>query len=62
MHKAFADTLREYLEKGSMPSVEAIVRIMKQADLYNVGSDSTFVRRSSTIKGWLNWIVGLINE
>ena len=61
-HKAFADTLREYLEKGRMPTVEAIVRIMKQSDLYNVGSDSTFERRSFTIKGWLNWTVGLISE
>jgi hypothetical protein len=24
-------------------------------------SDSTFERRSSTIKGWLNWIISLIN-
>jgi len=61
-HKAFKDTLRKYFETGSMPSTSEIVQIMKQANLYNVGSDSTFERRSSTIKGWLNWIVSLINE
>lgn len=61
-HKAFSDTLRKYLEKGSMPSTDEIVQIMKAANLYNVGSDSTFERRSSTIKGWLNWIIKLINE
>jgi hypothetical protein len=61
-HKAFSDTLRKYLESGNMPSTGDIVGIMKQANLYNVGSDSTFERRSSTIKGWLNWIICLINE
>jgi hypothetical protein len=61
-HKAFADTLSRYFESGSMPSTGEIVGIMKQSNLYNVSSDSTFERRSSTIKGWLNWIVGLVNE
>ena len=61
-HKAFGDTLRRYFESGHMPATEEIVHIMKQSNLYNVGSDSTFERRSSTIKGWLNWIIGLINE
>lgn len=61
-HKAFADTFQKYLERGSMPSTGEIVQIMKAANLYNVSSDSTFERRSSTIKGWLNWILDLINE
>jgi hypothetical protein len=38
-----------------------IVQIMKAANLYNIDSDSAFERRSSTVKGWLNWILGLIN-
>jgi hypothetical protein len=61
-HKPFCDTLHKYLERGSMPSLEEILQIMKQSNLYNVVSDSTFERRASTIKGWLNWILGLINE
>jgi hypothetical protein len=61
-HKAFGDTLQKYLENGNMPSTAEVIRIMKQANLYHVASDSTFERRSSTIKGWLNWIIGLINE
>lgn len=61
-HKAFGDTLRKHLASGHMPSTAEIVQIMKASNLYNVGSDSTFERRSSTIKGWLNWIIGLINE
>jgi uncharacterized membrane protein YbaN (DUF454 family) len=61
-HKAFGDALRKYLENGNMPSTCEIVQIMKVSNLYNVGSDITFERRSSTIKGWLNWILGLVNE
>lgn len=61
-HKAFSDTLRKYLASGNMPSTAEIVQIMKASNLYNVGSDSTFERRSSTIKGWLNWILWLVNE
>ena len=61
-HKAFADTLLEYFETGRMPAMGAIVQIMKRSNLYNVESDSTFERRSSTIKGWLNWMVGLIGN
>jgi hypothetical protein len=45
-----------------MPSTAEIIQIMKAANLYNVDSDSTFERRSSTVKGWLNWVLGLINE
>jgi hypothetical protein len=61
-HKAFGDTLRKYLESGNMPSTGEIILIMKDSNLYNVSSYSTFERRSSTIKGWLNWILELINE
>lgn len=60
-HKAFNDTLRRYFETGNMPSTGEIVQIMEYANLYNVGSASTYERRSSTIRGWLNWIIGLIN-
>jgi len=61
-HKAFNDALTRYFDTGYMPPMGEIVQIMKQSELYNVRSDSTFERRSSTIKGWLNWIVGLVNE
>lgn len=61
-HRAFADTLKRYFETGIMPRKNDIIQIMKNSNLYNVNSDTTFERRSSTIKGWVNWIVGLINE
>lgn len=61
-HKAFAETLHRYFNSGNMPSKSDIIQIMKTANLYKVESDSTYERRSSTIKGWLNWIFGLINQ
>lgn len=60
-HKAFKDSLSKYFESGTIPSIMEIVQIMKESNLYKVDSEETFRRRSSTIKGWLKWIVGLIN-
>ena len=61
-HKVFADVLKRYFESGVMPSSGEITRLMKQSDIYKVESDDTFKRRASTIRGWIEWIVGLINE
>ncbi len=61
-HKAFADTLKRYFTTGVMPSKGEIVLIMKNSKLNNVGSDSTYERRASTIRGWIVWIVNLINN
>lgn len=61
-HGAFVDTLKDYFETGAMPNKSEIISIMKKSSLHNVNSDSTFERRASTIKGWINWIVGLINN
>ena len=61
-HKTFNSTLRLYFQSGVMPSTNEIIGIMKQSNLYQVESDSTYERRSSSVKGWINWIVSLINE
>jgi hypothetical protein len=61
-HGVFADTLSAYFETGVMPQKQDIVQIMKNSNLYHMNSDSTYERRASTIKGWVNWIVELINE
>lgn len=61
-HSVFADTLKSYFETGVMPQKNDIIQIMRRSNLYNVSSNSTYERRSSTIKGWINWIVGLIND
>jgi len=61
-HKVFKESLELYLRKAEIPSKDEIVSIMKNCNLLNIGKESTFYRRSSTIISWLNWIVGLIQE
>lgn len=61
-HKVFRETLKLHLQYGEMPDTQTIVRIMKEADLYKVQADSTYIRRSSTVAGWVNWILSIIEE
>ena len=61
-HKVFNETLRLHLQYGEMPERKKIVQIMKVANLYNVGSESTYDRRASTVIGWVNWILGIIDS
>ena len=61
-HKVFSDVLKKYFETGIMPSNSEIIQFMKQSNLYKVESDSTFERRASTVRSWIEWIVCLINE
>ncbi len=58
-HKVFADSLKLWFKQGEI-NKQDIVAIMKQNHLYNVESESTYIRRASTIRGWLEWIVGLL--
>lgn len=60
MHRVFNETLKLYLQLGKMPEKKTIVQIMKRAKLYRVESDSTYLRRSSTVVNWVNWILGTI--
>ena len=61
-HRVFHQTLKLHLESGEMPDTQQVVRIMKQSHLYHVEAESTYVRRSSTVTGWNNWILGTIEE
>lgn len=58
-HYAFKETLKRHLEYGEMPPKNEIAKIMKASSLYNVGADSTYERRASTVAGWVNWILEL---
>lgn len=58
-HKVFADSLKLWFKQGEINNHDIVV-IMKQNNLYNIESESTYIRRSSTIKGWLEWIIGLL--
>lgn len=60
-HKVFNEVLKLHLQYGEMPDTKTIVNIMKKSNLYNIEADSTYIRRSSTIVGWINWILGIID-
>ena len=62
MHKVFNETLKLHLQCGEMPDKQTIIQIMKRSNLYRVEADSTYLRRSSTVVGWVNWILGIIDE
>lgn len=59
-HKAFYEVTRLYFDRGQMPDKAEIVAIMKDSNLYHVASESTYTRRASTIRAWVEWIAGLI--
>ena len=61
-HKVFYDTFIRSLEQEKVLDKAAIVPIMKDCHLYKVGSDSTFERRASTIRGWISWIFSLFQS
>jgi hypothetical protein len=62
IHSAFSEVLKLYFKKSEEPSKQEVVSIMKSSKLYNIKSESTFQRRSSTITSWINWILDLIEE
>lgn len=62
MHKVFNETLKLHLQCGEMPDKQTIIQIMKRSNLYRVKADNTYLRRSSTVVGWVNWILGIIEE
>lgn len=59
-HKVFNQATRYWLAKGDIPTKQELVGIMKTCELYNVSSESTFFRRASTIRGWLEWMSSLV--
>lgn len=61
-HKVFRGVFDLHLEKGTMPDKETIIKMMKEAELYNIGEESTFERRASTISGWVYWMLSLAED
>lgn len=61
-HKVFNDTFRITLREGRIPSKQRIVETMKRCELYKVESEYTYIRRASTIIGWINWMLVIVNE
>lgn len=60
-HQVFNQVLKRHLESGEMPDLWTIIEIMKESNLYHVEKDSTYGRHASTVMGWVNWILGLID-
>ena len=58
-HKPFYDVFSLLLKNKSIPTNNEIYLILKESNLYNVGSDVTLKRRASTVKSWITWIVNL---
>lgn len=61
-HKVFHEVFRLYITEGIIPPKNRIIKIMKDSNLFNVYSESTFARRASTITGWINWIFQLTKK
>lgn len=60
-HEVFNKVFKEWLI-SSRPSEEKIVQLMKESNLYRIRKESTYVRRASTIVGWINWIFSIVEE
>lgn len=60
-HEVFHRVFRESIEQGRVPSKERVVEIMQQCKL-QVNGQTTYERRSSTIIGWIGWVLRLIEE
>ena len=60
-HSAFRNVLEIRLKYGEMPSRSRVIQIMKNSHLYKINSEETYNRRASTIIGWVNWILTVID-
>lgn len=58
-HKVFNQVFKDCAEFYEMPAKSKVVKIMQETKLYNVNSDVTRNRRSSTVTSWINWILNL---
>lgn len=65
-HKIFNDIFKQTIKSNRVPTKNEILKIMPSYKLHNVGSKkddaSTFGRRASSIKGWIEWILSIIEE
>jgi hypothetical protein len=61
-HGIFNKILNLYFKQGDIPNKKEVIEIMRDSNLYNVNSDKTYERRSSTVLGWIKWIISLIEE
>ncbi|OHD12000.1 MAG: translation elongation factor [Spirochaetes bacterium GWD1_27_9] len=59
-HEIFNKVLTKYIKNGNLPIKKEVIEIMKNSYIFNVGKDSTTIeRRSSSVIGWVDWILKL---
>lgn len=55
-HKVFYYTYKYYVDNNVMPSKDIIISFMKEYS--DITNSETLNRRSSTVRGWIEWIIG----
>lgn len=60
-HRAFYLTFQQSLQIGAAPCKQQVIKNL-EAGISGEMSESTLERRSSTVRGWVEWIYNLINE
>ncbi|AFZ00363.1 type II restriction enzyme [Calothrix sp. PCC 6303] len=60
-HEAFYKTFKLTLENGLNPDIHTISEIIKSSSLSKNYADATIKRRSSTVRGWIDWILSIIS-
>lgn len=61
-HKIFKDVLLLYITTGKRPLLKNVIDEMRGNSLYNMGRNSTYKRRASTILQRCDWIMKLTDE
>ena len=61
-HEIFNKSLKLYFKRGYVSSKQEVVEMMRDFNLHNINSDTTYERRSSTVLGWIKWIISLVEE
>lgn len=61
-HKVFHNCIEFYFENNLIPSTDEIVKIMENSNLYNLESEVTIKRRSSTVLNWIKWVIKTISD
>lgn len=61
-HQVFNDTFQEFLLNDKVPNPNKIVEILRGANIENLNSESTYLRRASTVSSWVRWILKLTSK
>lgn len=61
-HKPFSDVFTCYVQTDILPNSNDIFIILLNNQLYNLNSEVTIRRRSSTVRNWIRWIINLFEE